>query len=751
MRSKLLYTSCLVFLLLGFKTAQDPADKKKEFIAALISKMTLEEKAGQLNLIIGDLFNTGPTVRTTESDKFNELIRKGEITGIFNIHGAEYIGKLQKIAVEESRLGIPLLIGADIIHGFKTVSPIPLAEAASWDLAAIEASAALAARESAAAGINWTFAPMVDICRDPRWGRVAEGAGEDPYLGSLIAAARVRGFQGKSLADANTIAACAKHFAAYGAAEGGRDYNTVDMSIQRLRETYLPPFKAALDAGVATFMTSFNELNGVPASGNKMLLEDILRKEWGFGGMVVSDWQSINEMMAHGYVANEEEAGISAFNAGTDMDMMGDIYLHKLPDLVRRGVIDIKLVDQAVERVLAMKYDLGLFDNPYQYSNPAVEKSEVRNATNLAVARDMAKKSIVLLKNEKQTLPLEIKGKTIALIGPLADDQAEHNGCWSFFGEPQHVVSVEQGIREAYGKNNKIVKAHGCTLYKPELNNIKAAVETAKKADYIVLAVGEGAVMNGEAGSRSDIRLPQPQEELLKQLSSLGKPLIVLVFAGRPLDISWIEKHADAVLYCWTLGSETGHAVADVLSGQYNPAGRLPMSFPYNVGQVPVYYNYKHTGRPYTGNHSEPASERVYRSRYIDVPNAPRFPFGFGLSYTSFSYGAISIDKTQMTATETVKCSVVVENTGKYTGEEVVQLYMRDMTASITRPVKELKGFQKIKLAPGAKQTVVFELKASDLAFWKNDHTFGTEPGKFLIYLGPNAATETSVSLELLP
>lgn len=724
-------------------------DKK---IEDLLAKMTLEEKCGQLNFVVGPIL-TGPSLEEPKSSAdLDAQIRTGQITGIFNTNGAKNIRHLQEVAVKESRLGIPLLMGADIIHGYKTVTPIPLGEAASWDLAAIERSAVVAAAECAATGMNLTFAPMVDISRDARWGRVSEGSGEDPYLGSLIAAAKVRGYQGKDLAASHTIAACIKHFAAYGAPEGGRDYNTVDMSERRLRETYLPPYKAAVDAGAATFMNSFNELDGVPATGNTHLVNEILRKEWGFKGLVMSDWASIEEMIPHGVAADRNEAGIAAIKAGCDMDMMSYIYIKELPQLVKAGKVDIKLVDQAVRRTLALKYDLGLFNNPYQYGDAATEAKVILSKENRAVAHDIAKKSIVLLQNTNNILPLStssLRGKTIALIGPLAENKAEHIGSWAFFGEAKDVVSIAEGIREKVGNDTKILTAKGADFYSMDKSGFGEAEKIAKQADVIVLAVGESAVMNGEGASRSDIRLPAAQEDLVKAMMATGKPVVVLAFHGRPLDLSFLENQTPSVLACWTLGTETGHAVADVLFGDYNPSGRLPMSFPRSVGQIPIYYSYKHTGRLYGGKYDEPASDRVYQSKYRDVKNSPLFPFGYGLSYTTFKYSEVSLDKTEITGNESITASVTLTNTGSRDGEETVQLYTRDLVGSVTRPVRELKGFQKVQLKAGESRTLSFKITAADLSFYRKDMTWGTEPGKFQVFIGAHAETTNAKEFAL--
>lgn len=755
---------CAVLLPIGFflaacsspkvatETHASTKTEKDIFIDNLIAKMTLGEKVGQLNTVVGDLFYTGPTTRTQESPRFDESIRKGELTGIFNIHGAKYINRLQKIAVEESRLKIPLLIGADIIHGFKTVMPQPLAEAASWDMKTIEQSARVAARESAAAGISWVFAPMVDISRDPRWGRVSEGAGEDPFLGSRIAEARVRGFQGNNLSDPTTLATCVKHFAAYGAPEGGREYNTVDISEQRLHEVYFPPYKAAIDAGAASFMTSFNELHGVPASGSPYLLDDILRKKWQFKGMVVSDWTSITEMIDHGYVADRNESAVAAINAGTDMDMMSEVYLKELPALVQSGRVKIEVVDRSVRNVLSLKYDLGLFKDPYQYGNVETEVKEIRSAENLAIARDMARKSIVLLKNQNNALPLAKSVQKLAIIGPLATDKAEHNGSWSFFGEPDHVVSVLEGIKAKVSPNTQILTAKGADFYTNSQEGFAEAVQTAQKADVVIVAVGESAVMNGEAGSRADIGLPAAQLDLVKALHATGKPLIVVTFSGRPLELSWLDANVPTILHAWQLGSETGNAVADVLFGDYNPSARLPMTFPRSVGQIPIYYSAKNTGRPYTGNYSEPASDRVYRSKYRDVPNSPLYPFGYGLSYTTFAYSPVTLNTNSLAWNSSITASITLTNQGNRDGEEVVQLYIRDHVASITRPIKELKGFQKVFLKAGESKTITFTLSRKDLAFYQPKlQGFEAEAGDFTIFIGNNSDTQNGAPFKLLP
>ncbi|MEO1049322.1 MAG: glycoside hydrolase family 3 N-terminal domain-containing protein [Bacteroidota bacterium] len=748
------YSVCavLIGLMIGCspkKTDVAPSDETNAKVEELLAKMTLEEKAGQLHLAVGDLFNTGPTITTTESGKYDEQIREGRLTGLFNIYGAEYLGKLQKIAVEESRLGIPLLFGADVIHGFRTVFPIPLAEVASWDMQAIENGARVAAIESTATGITFNFAPMVDISRDARWGRVAEGAGEDPFLGAMVAAARVRGFQGDDLSAGNTMAACLKHFAAYGAPHGGREYNTVDMSERLLRDIYLPPFKSAIDAGAATVMSAFNELNGIPATGNQFLLDQVLRQEMGFKGMVVSDWNSVLEIANHGMAADRAEAGMKALMAGTDMDMMSYSFLEDIPRLVKEGKLDESYVDRAVRRVLQLKFDLGLFDNPYQYCDPEREKAEIRSKEHLDAAQDMAKRSIVLLKNENNILPLKENAGTIALIGPLADNKADMNGTWSFFGNPEEPISMLEGIKQRVGNKSNVIYAKGCNLFDDSKEHFAEAIAAARRADVVVLAVGEGAVMNGEAASRVNIGLPGIQPELVKAIHATGKPIVVLLSSGRPMVIPWLKENVQGILATWTLGSQSGPAIAEVLFGDYNPGGKLPMTFPRHVGQVPIYYNYKLTGRPYEGDYAEPRSQRVYKSRYRDVEHTPLYPFGYGLSYTTFEYGEVQLSSATIPMSGTLKVSAEVTNTGSLVGEEVVQLYVQDLVGSVTRPVKELKGFQKLSFEPGETKKVAFELTAEDLSFHRFDMTFGAEPGKFKVFIGTNSRDVKEADFEL--
>jgi beta-glucosidase len=711
--------------------------------------MTVDEKVGQLNFLVGDLFNTGPTVRTSESDKFDDLIRQGKITGLFNVHGAAYTGRLQKIAIEESRLKIPLIFGADIIHGFKTVMPLALAEAASWDLEAIEASARVAAIESTASGINFTFAPMVDISRDARWGRISEGAGEDPHLGSRIAEARVRGFQGNDLSDPSTLAACIKHYAAYGAPIAGRDYNTVDVSDRTLREIYLPPYKAGIDAGAATVMTSFNEVNGTPVSGNHYLLQDILRNEWSFNGMVVSDWQSIGEMIDHGFTRDSLEAAQVSIEAGVDMDMMSEIYLKKLPALIKAGKVEMALVDNAVRRVLELKYKLGLFKNPFLYSDTLREKSTIRSAENLAVARNIARKSIVLLKNENQLLPIQKSYKKIAVIGPLANNQEDMNGSWSFFGEGQHPVSILNGLQQALPETQFLFST-GCNLYNNQTDKIADAVNIARQSEIVILVVGESAPMNGEGASRADIGLPGIQQQLVEEIYKTGKPIVVLLVNGRPLTIDWIDAHIPAIVETWTLGSQAGLAVADVLTGAYNPSGKLPVTFPRHVGQIPIFYNHKNTGRAYNGKHDEPAQERVYRSWYRDVVNTPLYPFGYGLSYSTFTYSNITLSNNKISTADSIQVTVTVTNESAVEGTEIVQLYIRDHYGSVTRPVKELKGFRNVFFKANESKTISFTITSETLSFYRHDMSWGTEPGTFQVFVGTSSANVLEKTFELI-
>ena len=712
----------------GKTTAQiyRPSAQTEERVLKLLDKMTLEEKIGQLTLYTTDWGSTGPTIR----EGYKNDIRSGACGNLFNSHTVGFVRDLQRIAVEETRLKIPLLFGFDVIHGYKTIFPIPLGEAASWDLEAIEKSARVASTEASAAGLNWTYAPMVDICRDPRWGRVMEGAGEDTYLGCRIAEARTHGIQGKKIGDTDAMLACVKHYAAYGAPTAGRDYNTVDMSERFFREYYLPPYEAAVRAGAATVMTSFNDYDGVPATGNKYLMTDILRKEWGFRGFVVTDYTSINEMVNHGVIANEKEAGELALNAGVDMDMQGAVFQRFLAQSVKEGKVSEIQIDEAVRRVLRLKFDLGLFENPYKFCDEAREKAELLSPAHRAAAREVARKSIVLLKNEKNVLPLK-KNAKIALIGPLADNKAELIGNWNGAGNANDCVSVLEGVRAQ--AQQEVLYDSGCEFFVAKKAGVGPALELAKQADVVVVVVGEQAMMSGEAASRADISLPAVQEELVLELVRTGKPVVVVLMNGRPLAIPKIAENAPAILETWWLGTEAGNAIADVLFGAYNPSGKLPITFPRSAGQVPIFYNEKSTGRPYN-------PDSKWTSRYIDTPNSPQWPFGFGLSYTTFDIGVPKPDKTTFKKGESLQVTVNVTNTGKADGEEVVQLYVRDLVGSVTRPVKELKAFRKIMLKSGASTTLTFTLTERDLSFFRRDMTFGVEPGEYEIMVGSNSA-----------
>ena len=710
------------------KTPAPTAAGIEQRVSALLAQMTLEEKVGQLNQYSGREV-TGPA-----SDRKNTLlasIRSGQVGSMLNVKGVKDTREIQAEALK-SRLKIPLLFSLDVIHGYQTTFPIPLGEAASWDLAAIQLGAHVAAREAAASGIHWTFAPMVDIGRDPRWGRVMEGVGEDPYLGSLVAKARVRGFQGEKLGGTDAVMACAKHFAAYGAAIGGRDYNAVDLSPQQLWETYLPPFKAAVDAGVATFMNSFNALNGVPATGNAYLQRDILKGQWQYPGFVVSDWGSIGEMTNWGYATDKPDAAQKAITAGSDMDMESDSYHKNLAPLVQSGKVNVALVDDAVRRILRKKFELGLFDDPYRFSDEKREKQVLSDPQHRAAARQMAQKSLVLLKNEKATLPLSKQLRRIALIGPLAKAKRDLNGSWAVDTDTTRITSLYDGLRRRAGNTTELRYAKGCDVAGDSRAGFAQAVATAQTADLVVLAVGEAWDMSGEAKSRTDIHLPGVQEELFKALKATGKPVAVVVFGGRPLLFDAIADQADAILLAWWPGSEGGTALADVLYGDYNPAGKLPITFPRNVGQIPIAYNLQYnTGRPVT----KPGEIR-YKSAYIDAPSTPRYAFGHGLSYTSFAYANLTISRPQLRAGESVQVSFTLSNTGKVAGEEVAQLYLRDPVSSVVRPLKELKDFRKISLKPGESKTVTFTIDQDKLAFYNSQLAWAAEPGMFNVMVG---------------
>ena len=711
---------------------QETIDQK---VNALLKKMTLEEKIGQLNQYSNDNSITGPI--TINPNKQAE-IKNGLVGSMLNVTGAESTKNYQKLAMQ-SRLKIPMLFGQDVIHGYKTTFPIPLAEAASWDLAAIELAARVAATEASASGIHWTFAPMVDIGRDPRWGRVMEGAGEDTYLGSKIAYARVKGFQGNKLGDLNSVMACVKHFAAYGAAVGGRDYNSVDMSERMLWETYLPPFKAALDAGAATFMNSFNDLNGIPATANTHLQRDILKGKWNFQGFVVSDWGSIGEMVAHGYSKDLKSAALAAITAGSDMDMESIAYKNHLAELVKEGKVSIDLVDDAVKRILRKKFELGLFDDPYKYSDQKRADKALNDPENRKAALDMAQKSIVLLKNENQTLPLSKNLKTIAFIGPMVKEYKENMGFWSVelpnVDYDKWIVSQWDGLQNKVGKNTKLLYAKGCEVEGDNKDGFAEAVATAKQADVVILSIGEKRDMSGEAKSRSDLHLPGVQEDLVKAIQATGKPVVVLVNAGRPLIFNWTADNVPAIVYTWWLGTEAGTAIANVLFGDYNPSGKLPMTFPREIGQIPIYYNHFSTGRP-----AKDEDSKNYVSAYIDLKNSPKFPFGYGLSYTKFNYSDLKLSSTKMKSNETIKVSFQLSNVGKVAGEEVVQLYLKDKFGSVVRPVLELRDFQKIKLNAGESKTIEFTIDKEKLSFYNNKLEWTAEPGDFEVMIGASSA-----------
>jgi len=727
-RLKPIVLCCFLATLYSISIASAQKLTVQQKVDALLKKMTLAEKIGQLNQYNGDWEATGPVTK----DVGNKLdaIKRGEVGSILNITGVKHTRVFQEAAMQ-SRLKIPLLFGQDVIHGYSVTFPIPLAEAASWDIKAIERSARVAGTEAAAGGIHWTFAPMVDIARDPRWGRVMEGAGEDPYLGSLIAGARVRGFQGKGLGNLDAVMACAKHFAAYGAAIGGRDYNSVDMSLRTLWEIYLPPFKAAADAGAATFMNSFNDLNGTPASANSYLMRDILKGKWGFKGFVVSDWGSIGEMINHGYVKDNYEAAEASIKAGSDMDMESRSYINNLAKLVAGKKVSVALIDDAVRRILTKKFEMGLFDDPYRFSNADRENSVLNAPAHVAAARDMADKSIVLLKNENNLLPLSKDLNTIALIGPLVKSKAEMKGFWSLnIGDESQIVSLYEGMQQAIPKSN-LLYAKGCDMTDTSKAGFDEAYKTAMQADVVVMAMGERPDMTGEAKSRSDIHLPGVQEELIQKIMATGKPVVVLLMSGRPMVFNWTADHVPAILYTWWLGNQAGNAMADVLFGTYNPGAKLPITFPRTEGQIPIYYNHLNTGRPAHGD-----NDVNYTSAYIDLPNSPKFAFGHGLSYTTFKYSNLKLSNKSMQKDGAITITFDLQNTGKYAGEEVAQFYLRQLVSQPVRPVKELKGFEKVALQPGETKTISFTIDKQKLSFYNDQLQWITEPGDFRLMIG---------------
>jgi len=763
--TKIFLISILMLFGLALSAQQKPTasdQKMKIFIDALMKKMTIDEKIGQLNLCGAGDITTGQTA----SSDIGKKLREGKVGAILNLKSVEKIRDVQKVAIEESRLKIPLLFGMDVIHGYQTTFPIPLALSCSWDMALIEKTARIAATEATADGICWTFSPMVDIARDPRWGRIAEGAGEDVYLGSQVAKAMVKGYQGNDLTKNNTIMACVKHFALYGAAEAGRDYNTTDMSRLRMYNEYLPPYKAAFDAGAGSAMSSFNELDGIPASGNKWLMTDLLRKQWGFNGFVVTDFTAINEMIEHG-MGDLQTVSALALKAGTDMDMIGEGYLTTLKKSLKEGKVTQTDIDKACRRILEAKYKLGLFDDPYRYCDLNRAKTEIGTEEHMKAAREAATQTFVLLKNENQLLPLQKKGK-IALVGPLADNLYNMAGMWSVAVDHMQSVTVLQGLKDAIGNQAEIVYAKGSNFVDdpqldlninntiiPTIDSLRTpqqlrdeAIAIASKSDVIIAALGEAAEMSGECTSRTNILIPENQKELLKALLATGKPVVLLLFTGRPLDLSWESKNVPAILNVWFGGTQTGNAIADVIFGKVNPSGKLTATFPQNIGQVPIYYNHKNTGRPIDA--SKGSWFTKFLSNYMDVSNAPLYPFGYGLSYTTFSYSDLKLDKQKLTSGGKLTVSVTLTNTGKVDGAEVAQLYIRDMVGSITRPVKELKGFQKVFLKAGESRTLTFTITPADLAFYNSDLKLVSEPGDFKVFVGTNSSNtlETSFVLE---
>lgn len=717
-----------------------PDPKMDAFLDELIAKMTLQEKIGQLTLLTSNWESTGPTMR----EGYKQDIAAGRVGAIFNAYTAKYTRELQQMAVENTRLKIPLLFGYDVIHGHRTIFPISLGEAASWDLEAIEKSARVSAQEASAEGLHWTFSPMVDIARDARWGRISEGAGEDVFLGSRIAQARVRGYQGDDLGAIDTVLATAKHFAAYGAAQAGRDYHTVDISERTLRDVYLPPFKAAVDEGVATFMTSFNEYDGVPASGSKYLLTDVLRHKWGFDGFVVTDYTSINEMVPHGYSKDLAQAGEQAINAGVDMDMQGAVYMENLAKSVEEGRVDMARIDQAVRRILEMKYRLGLFEDPYRYSDEGRQEATVYKPEFLEAARDVARKSMVLLKNEGDVLPLSAQAKSIAVIGPLGDSKTDMIGSWSAAGDRKtRPVTILEGLQARAGEGVTVAYAKGASYAfedEGKTDGFAEALALAGKSDVVIATMGERWDMTGEAASRTSLDLPGNQRALLEKLVATGKPVVLVLLSGRPNTITWANENVPAILHAWYPGTQGGHAVADVLFGDYNPSGKLPVTFPRTVGQSPIHYDMKNTGRPIELG----APGAKYVSRYLNTPNDPLYRFGYGLSYTTFGYSPVTLSAASIGPNGSITASATITNTGDRAGEEVVQLYVRDLVGSVTRPVQELKGFEKVMLQPGEARTVRFTLRPEDLAFTRADMSHGWEPGEFQLWIAPSSGAKAS-------
>ncbi len=742
-------TGILIIYSFTVNAQNSGSTKMDNFINGLMKKMTLEEKIGQLNLVTPGGAVTGAVV----SKDVDTKIRNGQVGGLFGITGPDKIRRAQEIAVKSSRLHIPLIFGLDVIHGHRTIFPIPLGLSASWDTSLIKSSARIAANEATADGLNWVFSPMVDIARDPRWGRIAEGAGEDPFLGSQIARAMVEGYQEGNLSKDNTVMACVKHYALYGAAEAGREYNTVDMSKVKMYNDYFPPYKAAVDAGVGSVMSSFNTVNGIPATANKFLMTDVLRKQWGFKGLVVTDYTAVNEMVNHG-IGDLQTVSARALDAGIDMDMVGEGFLTTLKKSLQQGKVTQKEIDDACRRVLEAKYKLGLFDDPYRYCNDERAKTELMSDANLQAARETAEHCFVLLKNNNEVLPLKKSG-TVALIGPLADNKRNMLGTWSVSGDPEKSVTIMQGIKNVVGNDVNVLYSKGANISDDtafikrvnalgtEINidqrtpeeMINEAVETADKADVVVAVLGEAADMTGESSSMSNIGLQQSQENLLKALVKTGKPVVLVLMNGRPMTLTWEDAHVPAILDTWFGGTEAGNAVADVLFGNYNPSGKITASFPRNVGQIPIYYNHLNTGRPYI-----PGEGTKFKSDYLDVPNTPLFPFGYGLSYTTFSYSDITLSDKALKPGGKITASVNVTNTGTRSGKETVQMYIRDVVGSISRPVKELKGFKQIILQPGETRKVSFTISVDDLKFYNNNLKYVYEPGDFKVFIGTNSA-----------
>lgn len=753
----------LISLIFGSYSLHAQETEMDRFINDLMGKMTLDEKIGQMNLInLGYGIVTGAAMANSPQQK----IKNGQVGVILSTSGPANVRKAQEWAVNDTRLKIPLIFGMDVIHGHKTIFPIPLAISCTWDPALIEKSARIAATEASADGLDWVYSPMVDLSRDPRWGRVAEGSGEDPYLGSLIAAAMVRGHQGPGLDDTTAVMSCVKHYALYGAAEGGRDYNTVDMSLIRMYQDYLPPYKAAVQAGAGSIMTSFNDINGIPATANRWLLTDVLRDQWGFDGFVVTDYSSMMELTFHG-LGDLKHVAALALRAGVDMDMMGDAFVTTLKQSLEDGSVSMTDINTACRRVLEAKYRLGLFEDPYRRMNEARAKREIMKPANIAFAREIARKSMVLLKNEDQLLPLK-KGGTIAVVGPLADSPSDMLGTWAFFGDRSKIVTILKGIENTVGDDADVIYARGSNftddptlagagafygmpaVTKPweELAAetevlIAEAIDKVQDADVIIAALGEQSAWSGEASSMSDISIPDSQQRLLKALLATGKPVVLVLVNGRPLTLTREDATVPAILETWAGGTEAGTAIADILFGDYNPSGKLTMTFPRSVGQIPVYYNHKNTGRPFDARNK-------FTSKYLDITNEPLYPFGYGLSYTTFEYGDPVVSRSELKGDETLTVSITVANTGSYAGEETVQLYIGDHAASVTRPVKELRDFRKTVLIPGEKKVVTFNVTTDDLKFWNSDLQYVWEPGEFVIYVGPNSSDLKQVSVNWL-